>query len=165
MLSRLCLMPLMTMLLVGWGSEEVLASGSDHPKEKLAVQGENCVHGYCVNQSDVFSFTGDAADFTKFVADLAKKRGAKLQVVLHQGTKKARSPWDKADRDIPVDWSVTTGPMARGVRIKGETELVRIDLWLGGKLKKEDIKLPPDAELVSEGIFGQTGGEHAPGKK
>lgn len=139
----------LTLLLGSWSFQEAFALGGDHSKERLRAQGPNCVSGYFINESDVFFHAGDAADFNKFAASLAKKQGARLQIVVHQGTKKARSPWDKADRDIPVDWSMTTGPLARSLGAKGESELVRIDLWLGGKIKKEDVKYPAGAEVVS----------------
>ena len=155
----------LAMVLAGWGSQEAFALGGDHPKERLAAQGRNAVHGYFINESDVFFYSGDAAEFNKFVADLAKKQGTKLQVVVHKGAKKARSPWDKADRDIPVDWSVTTGPLARGPRAKGEGELVRVDLWLGGKVKKEDVKYPPGAEVVPATEFRKPEAGRAPEKE
>ena len=145
----------LAVLLAGWGSGAAFASGSDHPKERLAAKGRNCVHGYWVNESDVFFYAGDAADFNKAAADVAKKQGVKLQVVVHEGAKQARSPWDKADRNIPADWSVTTGPTARGFRATGESDLIRIDLWLGGKVKKENVNYPPDAEVGSASEFKQ----------
>lgn len=123
----------LALLVTGWCAREASAMGSDHPKKRLAAQGLTCVHGYWINESDVFFYAGDAADFNKFAAELAKRQGAKLQIVIHKGTKKARSPWDKADRDIVVDWSVTTGPIARGVRVAGEADLVRMDLWFWGQ--------------------------------
>jgi len=133
---------------------QAFALGADHGKEQLAAQCKNCVHGFFVNESDVFFYTGDAAEFTKFATEQAiamMQQNMKLQIVIHQGTKKARSPWDKADRDIAVDWSITTGPMVLGRRLnKDETDLVRIDLWLGGHVKKDDIKFPPGIELVNE---------------
>lgn len=137
---------MLAIVLVAWASQEAFAMGGDHPKERVAAQGRNCVHGYFINESDVFFYAGDAAEFNKFAADQTKKQGSKLRVVVHNGAKKARSPWDKADRDILVDWSMTTGPMAWGARQKGEGEQVRIDLWLGGKVKKEDVKYPPGTE-------------------
>jgi hypothetical protein len=136
----------LTLLLAGWASQQALALGSDHPREQLAAQGRNCVHGFFVNKSDVYFFAGDAADFNTAAAELVKK-GTRVQIVVHQGAKKARSPWDKADRDIPADWSVTTGPMVRDVKGAG---LVRIDLWLGGRVKKDDVKYPPGTEIVEE---------------
>ena len=138
---------IVAIVLVAGDSQEAIAIGGDHPKERLAAQGHNCVHGFFINESDVFFYAGDAAEFSKFAADQAKKQGSKLRVVVHSGAKKARSPWDKADRDIPVDWSMTTGPMAWGTQKKGEGKQVRIDLWLGGKVNKEDVKYPPGTEV------------------
>jgi hypothetical protein len=154
----------LALLLAGWGSQEAFALGSDHPKERLVAQGRNCVHGFFVNKSDVYFFAGDAADFNKAAAELAKK-GSKVQIIVHKGAKKARSPWDKADRDIPADWSVTTGPMARGLQVKGDAELVRIDLWLGGKVKKDDVKYPPGTEVVPAGELEKAKGDPASDKR
>lgn len=52
---------------------EALAEGSDHPKEVLAMQGPNCVHGYYVNWADTFFFVGDTAAFNKFVEGYGKR--------------------------------------------------------------------------------------------
>ncbi len=125
------------------------AIGGDHTKQELAKHGANCVHGYFVNDTDVFFFAGEAAEFNQAAAALAKKKGVKLRIIVHAGAKKARSPWDKADRDIPVDWSVTTyGPITREV-LKQEAETIKIDVWLGGKIKKDEVKYPPGTEVIS----------------
>ena len=153
----------LVLLLAGWGSLEAFALGSDHPKEQLAAQGPNCVHGFFINESDVFFFAGDAADFNRAAAELVRK-GTKVQIVVHRGAKKARSPWDKADRDLPTDWSVTTGPMARSPSVTGP-ELVRIDVWLGGRIEEADLQYPSEAEIVSEGEFKPPNDDHPPGRE
>jgi hypothetical protein len=91
---------------------EALAIGSDHPKgpvtgnelwreglKQLANRPDR-VHGFWVNETDVFFYNGDSKAFNQFADGYGKLKGTALRVVLHAGTKKARSPWDTADRDI-----------------------------------------------------------------
>jgi hypothetical protein len=130
-------------------STEVFALGADHPKELLAKQGTNCVHGFFVNWVDVFFFTGDAAACQAFVAEQAKEKGVRVLVTLHPGAKQARSPWDKADRG-QADWMLTNGD-ERGRVAGDDRKLVRVDVWLGGKVKLEDLSFPAEVEVASGG--------------
>ena len=136
---------------------EAQALGRDLPKDVLASQGPNCVHGYMVNWTDTFFFAGDTAAFNKFVEGYGKRKDLKLQVVIHVGTKKARSPWDKADRDIPVDWSYyvwnTRTPDPRNPAPS------RVDVWLGSRIKLEDLRIPANVEVVSGGEIEKFVGE------
>ena len=127
-----------------WTAREAQGLGGDHSKDQLTAQGKTCVHGYWINQSDVYFHAGDAKALNQ---QLAKIPAAKLQVVYHTDTKNARSPWDKADRAIDVDWTITTGPMASSVKSftgNGET---RVDIWLGGKIGKADVVVPEGAKV------------------
>jgi hypothetical protein len=130
---------------IGFLTQDVYAMGSDHSKADIAAKGPTCVHGYWINSSDIFFHAGKADDFNSFLADLAKREGVKLQIVVHQGTSKARSPWDKADREFAVDWKVMTGPML--TKGKKDEEIVRIDLWVGGHIKFADVKYPQGTEV------------------
>jgi hypothetical protein len=124
---------------------EADALGSDHPAERIAAEGKTCVHGYWVNQTDVFFHAGNTADFNAALAALAKQPKLKIKVVVHAGTTKARSPWDKADR-TSADWSVTTGGWAvLGQPDPGDT--VQIDVWVGGNVKEADVKYPPGTDV------------------
>jgi hypothetical protein len=144
-------MYILAMLFVFALAASALALGADHPKEQLAAQGKNCVHGYFVNSTDVYFFRGNAEEFNKVAADLVKK-GVRLQIRVQAGPKKARSPWDKADRDLAVDWSVTTGPAQGGFRQPNEPETVVLDVWLGGgNIKKDDVVYPSEAEIETIG--------------
>jgi hypothetical protein len=127
---------------------KALALGRDLPADVLAQQGPNCVHGFMVNWTDTFFFAGDTAAFNKFVEGYSKRNDLKLRVVLHVGTKKARSPWDTADRDIPVDWSyhvwnVTPDP--------SNPAPSKVDVWLGGRIKLDELRIPANVEVVSGG--------------
>lgn len=130
-------------------TSEALAIGRDLPKDVLAIQGPNCVHGYMVNWEDTFFFAGDTAALNKFVEGYSKRSDLKLRLVIHAGTKKARSPWDKADRDIPVDWSYyvwnTGNPDAR------HPAPSQVDVWLGGRIKLDELRIPANVEVASGG--------------
>ncbi|MCY2963554.1 MAG: hypothetical protein NT069_07880 [Planctomycetota bacterium] len=137
------------LLLATRGSQQAFGLGGEHPRQSLESQGASCVHGYFINESDVFYHTGDAGDFNKFAAELVKRHGRKVQIVVHAGVGQAKSPWDKTNRGTPADWSVTTGPAARRFGERLDSRLVRIDLWLHGRVKQADVKFPADAEVVS----------------
>lgn len=139
---RYLLASLLTLALV----TEAFALGADHPKEELAKHGPNCVHGFFVNWIDVFYFAGDATACNAFLAKHAADKGVLVRVKLHAGTKKAASPWDKEDRNLPADWSLTTGD-ERG-RVAGDDRKIhRVDVWLGGKVKKDELKFPAGVEV------------------
>src|SRR5688572_7823778 len=96
----------LALVLLGLLTAEVCALGADHGKDELARRGPNCVHGFFVNWVDVFFFTGDAAACNAFVAEQVKDKGVLVRVVLHPGPKNAWSPWDKQERNQPIDWSL-----------------------------------------------------------
>jgi len=144
-------------------ASEALALGRDLPKDYLEehgqlVKGQIPVHGYMVNWEDVFFYSGDTADFNRFVEAYSKLENVELRVVIHAGARKARSPWDKEDRDIPVDWSYyvwNTGTTARG----GKPAPARVDVWLGSRIKLEDVRIPANVEVVSGGEIEKFVGE------
>ena len=138
-----------------WSASEALALGADYSKQDLEskgqlVKGQKPVHGYWVNWEDVFFYAGDTAAFNRFVEAYSKMPNAKLRVVIHPGTKKARSPWDKADRDMAVDWSLyvwNTGTSTPGAKPAPS----QVDVWLGSRIKLEDVRIPANVEVVSGG--------------
>jgi hypothetical protein len=135
--------------LSGLISPEALALGGDYPKAKLAEQGPNCVHGYFVNWVDVFFYSGDTATFNTFVAGYSQRTDLKLRVVIHAGAKKARSPWDKADRDIAADWSYYVWNV--GIPDPRKPAPSRVDVWLGSRIKLDELRIPANVEVVSGG--------------
>ncbi len=143
-----CVPAVAALALAVWGATEARALGGDHGKEQLATRGATCVHGYFINSSDVYFHQGDTAAFNKFVADAAQAPGAKLRIVVHQGTTHATSPWTKPPAQRPADWSATTGPMASALGGTDPAGTVRIDLWLGGQVKRGQAKFPAGAELA-----------------
>lgn len=144
----------------------LLARGADHPKptegaswwpaglKELANRPDR-VHGFFVNMEDVFFYTGDASAFNDFLAAYAHLDGTILQLVIHPGPKKARSPWDKVDRDIPVDWSLYAAAFSReqieSRKVVGGKVISRIDLYLGRNVGLDSLNVPPAIEVSSGG--------------
>src|SRR5262249_17849404 len=112
------------------------------------------VHGYWVNETDVFFYNGDSKAFNEFADGYSQLKGTQLRVVLHAGTKKARSPWDTAARDIPDAWSLhaPSDPLDKdGVPKAGNGYYTRVDVWLGSQVKLEELRIPANVEVVSGG--------------
>jgi hypothetical protein len=158
---------LVALALLGWAltAAEVFALGSDHPKGPVSgnelwpaglaevASHPDRVHGFWVNETDVFFYNGDSKAFNEFMDGYSKLKGAALRVVLHPGTKKARSPWDKTDRD-PVAWSLTgsSRPLNEfGAQKAGSRYYTRVDVWLGSQVKPEELRIPAHVEVLSGG--------------
>src|SRR5262245_43665404 len=123
-------------------ASEALALGRDLPKDYLEehgqlVKGQVPVHGYMFNWPDTFFYAGETAAFNKFVEAYSKRNDLKLRVVIHVGTKKASSPWDKADRDIPVDWSYHVWNAAPNPQNPAPS---KVDVWLGSRIKLDELR-------------------------
>lgn len=128
--------------------------GADFSKEELKrqgelVEGQTPVHGYFVNWEDVFFYTGDTAELNRFLQAYGKQTGLKRQVVIHAGGKKARSPWDNADRDIAVDWSFYRWNTGNGNSAKPAPS--RVEIWIGSRIKLDELQIPADVEVTSGG--------------
>ncbi len=159
---------LVVFALVCWALlvREAFGLGSDHPQgpvagnkgwpaglKELANRRER-VHGFWVNETDVFFYDGDTRAFNRFLEAYGKLNNTALRVVLHPGLSKARSPWDKAERDIPVAWSLHASfspldglpaPNAAG------QFYTRIDVWLGSRLRLEELRIPSNVTVASGG--------------
>src|SRR5215469_14260917 len=80
---------------------EALALGSDHPKgpvtgnelwpeglKQLANRPDR-VHGFWVNETDVFFYNGDSKKFNQFIDGYRQLQATVLRVVIHAGIQKA----------------------------------------------------------------------------
>ena len=120
----------------------------------------NRVHGFLVNGQDVFFYTGDARSLNNFLTQYAKLKRTNLQLVIHPGPKKATSSFsNKPELDRLVDWSLYTSmwpvsyisPFTRAkpsVRDK-EKFVTCIDVWVGGLVKLDEVKVPINIEVRS----------------
>ena len=150
----------------GFATSTARALGADHPKGpvdgnaqwpqglKELVNRPDRVHGYWVNETDVFFYHGASQKFNQFIDGYRKLKSTALRVVIHAGTQKARSPWDKADREIPVAWTLhaSFSPLDRfGVPKAGDRFYTRVDVWLGSPVKLEELRIPAAIEVISGG--------------
>ncbi len=159
------------------------------------VDRENRVHGFFVNASDYFYFTGDANAFNEFLEQYALLKGTPLRLVLHPG-RGLVSPWDE-DKEIPFEWQVSAfgwewpqekypdlPPVDEGectdkfdagwaenldaeldedqraIRRKvhqttqsvtTDVGVVMMDLYLGGQVALDKVKVPLNVEVKSGG--------------
>jgi len=146
---------LLTLLLpaIVWGL------GADHPpgpiggtgawpqELKALVNTDNRVHGFFVNGEDILFFRGNTAKLNEFLTKYSKLQNVKHQVVLHPGELDVRSPWDKVPRDIQGDWRVYAGSRLG----KKEPFAVRVEIWLGGQVKLEELRVPANITVSSGG--------------
>jgi hypothetical protein len=139
---------------LGMASLVARGLGSDYSKEDLAekgqiVTGQIPIHGYWVNWEDVFFYTGDTQAFNRFVEAYGKLSHLQLKVVIHAGTTGARSPWDKGDRG-PADWSFYRWNV--GLPRPGQKPAPsRVDVWIGSKIRLQELNIPANVEVVSGG--------------
>lgn len=104
------------------------------------------VHGYFVNREDIFFYSGNTKAFNDFLVGYSKLENTVLQLVIRPGPKRPRSPWDKVDREIHVDWSLYTSPFARKhpkAPRSADKFITRIDLFPGRMLDWRDSKFQP----------------------
>jgi len=144
----------------------VWALGSDHPKQPVnndkwpkglaeLVNAENRVHGYFVNWEDVFFFKGDTAALNDFLTKYSRLPDTTLHVVIHPGRLEVRSPWDKQPRDIAADWQIYASPFTRdqvqAAGVKPGPFVTRLDVWLGGSVKLDELRVPEKVSVESGG--------------
>jgi len=132
----------------------IVPDGMDFPKDKLerlskSSGGAIAVHGYNVNWHDVVYYRGDAKAFNKFISAYSKQEAKHLKVILHVGTANARSPWDKGDREISIDWKHYD--WLSGIPDPKNPTPSSVSLWLGSKFKLDELVIPPNVEVVSGG--------------
>ena len=144
------------------GGTNVFGLGSDHPNGvpvnstgywpagmiELANL-TNRVHGYFVNDADVFFFSGDAATFTKFLQDYSKIGGTVNQhrLILHGGAGQAYSPWGTTNQ--PCDWELSG--LGNGWRNGIITNyLLEVHFWTGGKILLDQVVIPKNVEVTRD---------------
>lgn len=141
--------------------------GADHPAHAVnndgwpkgyaaLINADNRVHGYWVNFEDVFFLKGDGADLSKFIKACSTFADVDVEVVLHPGRLAVQSPWDESPREIEADWRSYTSPfkiVGEGTqRTIGEKRFqIVIDVWLGGRVKLEDLDIPVGVPVRSGG--------------
>jgi hypothetical protein len=132
-------------------AREAWALGSDFTKEELAAAGKHCVHGYWVNEQTVTFYAGDTAQLNRDLARLKDGDYASRKVVLHAGTKRVESPWDKQPREMSADWSVNSWDDPADAARATPRRRLRIDVWLGDKkVQEKELRIPKGFEVGKE---------------
>src|SRR4029079_11146604 len=105
----------------------------------------NRVHGFYVNQVDVFFYSGDAARLTVFLQDFSRLPDVvSWRLILHEGVGEAKSPWEKVGR--PCDWELYG--RGNGWKAGGLTNYVlEVHLW-SGCIALEKVVVPKNVEIV-----------------
>jgi hypothetical protein len=130
---------------------EAWALGSDLSQKEIVAHGKHCVHGFWVNEQTVTFYAGDAELLNRDLVKLLEGQYASRKVVIHAGTKRAESPWDKQPRDVFADWSVNTWDDPEDAAKAVPRMRMQVDVWLGSKIKLEDLRIPAGFEVVSGG--------------
>jgi hypothetical protein len=146
-----------------------LGLGADHPPGPVGpasywpagvselVNRPQRVHGYFVNAEVVFFYAGDTQALNKFLAAYAKLPQTRLEVILHVGKKKARSPRDQEDRNIAVDWMLYIAPRDRlqgapNVDLNDAPATIsRVEVWLGRSIDLDKLQVPRNVTVKSAG--------------
>ena len=141
------------------GCEQAFGLGSDHPNGKPVrsnghwpagmedlVNITNRVHGFFVNDEDVFFFSGSATNFSRFLQEFSKIQGTvdRHRLVLHEGVGEAKSPWEKIGQ--PCDWKL----YGRGNGWKDgaiTNYVLEVHFWTGGRIALHDVTIPKNVEI------------------
>ncbi|MBC8097670.1 MAG: hypothetical protein H7Y43_17860 [Akkermansiaceae bacterium] len=115
---------------------------------KELVNTTNRVHGYFVNAEDVFFFSGSATNLTEFLRDYSKIQGIeKHQLILHEGTGAAKSPWSKASK--PCDWKLYAVPKSwLAGDGKEKSFILEVHFWTGDKIALDQVAVPRNVEFA-----------------
>jgi len=121
------------------------------------------VHGYDINGGIYLFYAGDTSAFNEFVKRYASVSGMTHEVVLYVGPKNARSPWDKADRNIGVNWGFLVPDVMTIVDLAPLP--THIDLWLGGDIDLAKFATPKSVSVRSGGDIEKLVADHAKAAK
>jgi hypothetical protein len=139
------------MLVIAGAPTEAHAIGNDFTKDRIAVAGKHCVHGFWVNEQTVVFYAGDTSLLNRDLVRLLDGKYASRKVVIHAGTKRAESPWDAKPRDTFADWSVNTWDDPDDAAEAVPRMRMQIDIWLGSAIQLQDLRVPDGFEVVSGG--------------
>ena len=93
-------------------------------------------------------FQGDTATLNRFLEQYSKLKFKPLWLVIHVGQPSAHAQFGgKLDKEIRYDWSYTRQIPEK----KTDPETVWVNLWLGGQVQFDQIKVPLNLELKSGG--------------
>lgn len=127
----------------------LMGMGSDFSKEELKKGWKHCIHGFWVNDETVKFYQGDTNQLNKDLKEFSNHvfPYSSITVILHSGTKRAWSPWDKKPREEFSDWSIHTF-LPDAPKAKSGLE-VKFDVWIGNKIDLDKLMIPKECKVVS----------------
>ena len=126
----------------------------------------NRVHGYLTNAEEFFFFTGNTADFQKFLGKYSTVTGiVSHRLIIHPGRWITRSPWGEEPIKT-CDWELYACP-ARWLRATGKIEadragyILEVHLWKGGAVALGQLKIPENVRRVDNSGRGGPAAQYA----
>lgn len=138
-----------------------LAIGSDYDKPpspgpdwwapalRELVRNEHWVHGYLVNAEDKHFYAGNTEAINEFLQAYAQLDETRLEIVLHEGTHQATSPWNKSGEGRQANWALYIAPrdwLKHSPRAKvndaDPPTITQVDVWLGSNIDADALSIP-----------------------
>ena len=151
----------------------VFAMGGDHPPGPVHAQngwpeglvellnrGER-IHGIWVNANDFFYFAGDTDAFNECLEQYAVLKNTPLRLILHPGMGMTGSLGD--EKNIPFEWEISV--MRWHDDPSGVPTLVTMELWLGGLVQLDKIRVPLNVEVKAGREIAKFIAEHKSKRK
>ncbi|MBT4864633.1 MAG: hypothetical protein HON53_05840 [Planctomycetaceae bacterium] len=154
-----CFAALLVVVTVGVFANEVSAWLIPFSKARIAAAGKHCVHGYDGNFGAVGTYyAGDTAAINEQLANFGKPKIPSIlntpfvskTVVLHVGPMVVPK-YVAQNRKIPTDWLVQTFRRSDSDSGKFGGLRLHIDIWLGGRVKLNELRIPADFTVKSGG--------------
>ena len=126
-------------------------------KERIQLEGKNCVSGFQGNfGAESAFFAGPTSDLNKALRSiLASDQFLSKVVVIHPGSS-VLPDYLKPENETSVDWQVSSlVKPTNTIDLKQELPSLdtgfhlQIDIWLGGNIKLDELKIPQQFEVRS----------------
>jgi hypothetical protein len=153
--------------------------GSEYPKDRPVtgaqisswptgmlelVDSPSRIYGFWVNSEEIFFFSGMATNFSEFLQAYSQIQGVeKHRLILHDGTGKAKSPWQTPGRSC--DWKVYGCPKGwhnlgtlkgtNSVEViqkaaKEPGYILEVHFWTGGHIALDQVIIPKNVDVKKE---------------
>ncbi len=109
------------------------------------------VYGYWMNGRDDFYYAGDTQAFNAFIAEYARLDGTAGTLTVHPGQGDEQR---LKERNIRYDWVVAVGGRTRS----GEDNRARVDVWLGGQIEGDKMRVPSNVKVEGSDEVQQSTG-------
>ena len=149
------------------------------PQFEKLVNRPSCVYGFCTNldwhwpdpviavtPSAYFFFRGDTKGLNEFLEAFSRLKDEKLVLIIRAGRAPPESRRGSRE-EFPYDWKMVWDGQVRK-RPEGDhlEHFVRsAEVWLGGNVKLDELRVPPSIEVQSGGEIEKFIREHETARK